>query len=96
MSEITYPKQYSDPKSREGVKFKYYKVEPFDIHKKNDNNPTPSDTKPKIEIDDKHRSGRIDYALSDMKKMMHEVYDVVSFEDIIDECLDEHVSNTNK
>ena len=36
MSEITYPKQYSDPKSREGVKFKYYKVEPFDIHKKND------------------------------------------------------------
>lgn len=82
MITINYPKQFIDPKTREGKKFKYYKVEPYEIDKKPE-----KPEEPKIKIGE--GSNRIAYTKNN-NKFVNEMYDLISFSDIIDSVIEEY------
>ena len=75
-NNIIYPSRYSAPESRNGVNFKYYKIEPYQVQKEVE--------PPKIEIGEP--SGRVNHILK------QEIIGEQSFADIIDVFLEENTN----
>lgn len=78
MISITYPKEYQTEESRKGKKFKFYKVEPYEIQPE-------KKEKPK-EINIGNGSGRIKY-ISSNRDLKEDIL-ANSYMDLIEEFLD--------
>lgn len=82
MITINYPKGFESPESRVGKKFKFYKIEPYEIKK-----PEPE---PVINIGS--GSDRIARSLN-VDRYINEMFETPSFADIIDETLESYESS---
>ena len=90
-ASINYPKEFSTPESRKDKKFKYYKIEPYEFKNEKKGNEQK-------EIRIGKSSNRIAYT-ANSEKFFNEIYNLVSFDDIINETLSEYnyaATSTNK
>lgn len=91
LQNIIYPPQFQDENSRTGKTFKFFKIEPIEIPKK-----IEADELKTVNLGEP--SGRIDYVSASQDPYLENIYDqfeILSFADIISECLEEHRENSN-
>lgn len=93
MLNIYYPDKYQTPESRIGTNFKFYKIEPFILHKKNEPSLLPIEHKKEFG----NISGRIsildNWSKNPQQGNINFIKESIlesSFSDIIDEILQEY------
>lgn len=82
-SDIIYPREYITPESREGKRFKLYKIEPFELKKE----------QPKPEIHIGPSSNRIAYT-QNAEKFFENMY-APTLDELLTEILDEYNDSSN-